>query len=156
MITTAMIMFIIIGAYVFGYFLALTKIPSGLAAWVLTLEVNRYVILAIILLIYLLLGAFMDSLAMILLTVPIFFPVVMHLGFDPIWFGILMVMIMEVGLITPPVGMNVFVVKGIARDVPVGTIFKGVLPHVVANMIAIVTVASFPILALWVPGLIYT
>jgi tripartite ATP-independent transporter DctM subunit len=154
-ITTGMIMFIIIGAYVFGYFLALTRIPSNLASWVGTLEVSRYVVLVIILIVYVILGCLMDSLAMILLTVPIFFPVIISLGFNPIWYGVLMVMVQEMGLITPPVGMNIFIVKGMAGDVPIGTIYKGVIPHIIAMVAALAIMVVFPQLSLWIPGILY-
>jgi TRAP-type C4-dicarboxylate transport system permease large subunit len=101
---------------------------------------------------YFVLGCLLDSLAMVLLTIPIVFPIIKALGFDPIWFGILVVMVVELGLITPPIGMNVFVIKGIAKDVPLEAIFRGVLPFVVAQIILIALLVMFPQIALWLPS----
>ena len=108
-------------------------------------------IMAVILLIYLLLGCFLDALAMILLTVPIFFPIVTGLGFDPVWFGIIVVMVVELGLITPPIGMNVFVIKGMAQDVRLSSIYVGVLPFVIGQLALIILVFLLPEIALWLP-----
>lgn len=154
--TTSMIFLIMIGAYVFGYFLAVSKIPITLAAFISGLAVNRYIILVCILILYALLGCIMDSLAMVLLTVPIFFPVITGLGLDPIWYGVLMVMVMEMGLITPPVGMNIYVIKGVAGDsVNMGSIIKGAVPHVIAMIVAIAIIFLFPQIALFLPNLLY-
>jgi C4-dicarboxylate transporter DctM subunit len=106
----------------------------------------------VILLMYFVLGCLLDSLAMVLLTIPIVFPIISALGFDPIWFGILVVMVVELGLITPPIGMNVFVIKGIARDVPLESIFRGVLPFVLAQVVLIALLVAFPQIALWLPS----
>jgi C4-dicarboxylate transporter, DctM subunit len=105
----------------------------------------------VIMLMYLVLGCLMDAMAMIILTVPIIFPVVMHLGFDPIWFGVIIVMTVELGLIHPPVGMNVFVIKSVVKDVSFATIFKGVLPFVATDLIRLVILITFPLLATWLP-----
>ncbi|MDR3294299.1 MAG: TRAP transporter large permease [Clostridiales Family XIII bacterium] len=154
--TTAMIFLILIGAYAFGYFLAITTIPTALASFISGLDVNRYVILIAILIFYALLGCIMDSLAMVLLTVPIFFPVISGLGFDPIWYGVLMVMVMEMGLITPPVGMNLYIIKGVAGDeIGIKEIIQGAFPHVIAMMVAVIIVVIFPIIALALPNLFY-
>jgi len=153
--TTAMIFIILIGAYVFGYFLAISKIPMALASFITGLEVSKYVVLAGIICIYMLLGCIMDSLAMVLLTVPIFLPIMTSLEFDPVWMGVIMVMAMEQGLITPPVGMNVYVVKGVAKDVPLQTIFSGILPFWICIIIAVVLLAFFPKIALFLPDLLY-
>ncbi len=153
--TSAMVFLILIGAYVFGSFLAITKLPMSLASFVDSLEVSRYVILAVIIIIYMVLGCLMDSLAMVMLTVPIFLPIVLALGFDPIWYGVLMIMVMEMGLITPPVGMNVYIVAGVAKDVPLFTIFKGVAPFVGAMVVAIIIVIAFPQISLLLPGLFF-
>ena len=152
--TSAMIFIIIIGATLLGAFLAVTRLPYHLADTVAALPVNRYVILLLILLVYILLGMIMDSMAMVLLTVPIFFPVAMALGFDPIWFGIIIVRVTEIGLITPPVGINVFIIKGVAKDVPMETIFKGILPFVVADIFHVGLLVAVPQLALFLPGLL--
>jgi len=108
-------------------------------------------VLALIMLMYLVLGCLMDALAMIILTVPIIFPVITELGFDPIWFGIIIVMTVELGLIHPPVGMNVFVIKSVVKDVSFSTIFRGVIPFVATDLIRLVILIAFPILALWLP-----
>lgn len=155
--TTAMIFLIIIGAYVFGYFLAVTRIPMNLADAIASLDVSRYIIVILVLLLYVGLGCLMDALAMVLLTVPIFYPVVVTtLGFDPIWFGVIMVMVMEMGMITPPVGMNIYIVKGVAGDsLGIGSIFKGALPHVLAIVAATAIMLIFPQIALILPNLLY-
>ena len=153
--TSGMIFLILIGAYVFGAFLALTQLPMVLANFVTGLDVSPYVVLLVILVLYALLGCIMDSLAMVMLTVPIFLPIITAIGFDPIWYGVLMIMVMEMGLITPPVGMNVYIVAGVAKDVPLITIFKGVAPMVVGMLVAVIIVCAFPQLSLWLPNLLF-
>lgn len=150
---TAMIFLIMIGAYIFGYFLTLSGAAAGLAKWAASLDVSRYIILFFILLVYGVLGCFVDSLPLIVLLVPIFLPIVTALGFDPIQFGVLMVMLMEMGLITPPVGMCCYVMAGVAPDVPLMKIFKGTAPFLIGLIIAIVVVVAFPILSTWLPGM---
>ena len=152
--TTAMIFIIVIGANVLGSFLALSRLPYELADIVAALPVSPYIILVIILFVYIVLGCFMDSMAMILLTVPIFFPLVVALDFNPIWFGILIVRVVEMGQITPPVGINVYVIKGVAKDVPMGTIFRGILPFFVADICHVVLLVAIPQLSLFLPGLL--
>jgi C4-dicarboxylate transporter DctM subunit len=152
--TSAMIFVIIIGATILGAFLAVTRLPYNLADTVAALPVNRHVILFLILVVYILLGTIMDSMAMVLLTVPIFFPVAKALGFDPIWFGIIIVRVTEIGLITPPVGINVFIIKGVAKEVPMETIFKGILPFLVADICHVCLLVAVPQLALFLPGLL--
>lgn len=151
--TTAMVQLILIGAYLFGYFLTLSKLPSAMATWVIALKVSPYIVLAFVLGVYALLGCFVDSLPLIVLLVPIFLPIVKALGFDPIWFGVMMVMIMELGLITPPVGMVCYVMGGVAKDVPLGTIFKGTAPFTISLIVALVIVICFPIISTWLPSL---
>ena len=150
--TTGMLFMIIMGAMIFGYFLSVSQLPSGLASTVRDLSVNRYVILGIILIVTLALGCVMDSMAIVLLTIPVFYPLIMDLDFNPIWFGILVVRVTEMGLITPPVGLNVFIIKGIS-GVPIGTIFRGVFPHLVADAIQIVFLVAFPQITLFLPSL---
>jgi tripartite ATP-independent transporter DctM subunit len=152
--TSGMIFLILIGAYIFGAFLTVTKMPARLAEFVTGLDVNRYVILLIILIIYAVMGCLMDSLAMVMLTVPIFLPIMLELGFDSVWYGVIMIMVMEMGLITPPVGMNVYIVAGVAKDVPLQKIFLGVAPMVVGMCVAVFIVCAFPGIALWLPGLL--
>jgi tripartite ATP-independent transporter DctM subunit len=150
--TTAMIFLIIIGANIFSSFLGLAKIPMGLADFVAGLEMPRIVILAGIILIYIIMGCVMDCYAIMILTVPIIFPVVEALHFDPIWFGVLMVIVLEVGLITPPVGLNVFVLKAAAPKVPMTTIFRGIWPFLIAALLSIVILIAFPQIALFLPS----
>ncbi len=125
LLITAMIMTIVAGATVFGHFMAVTGIPSAAADFLGGLPVPPTVVMIMILAMYLVAGMFMDSLAMVTLTVPILYPTVMALGFDPIWFGVIIVLVVEMGVITPPVGINVYIIKGVAPDVPMGKIFKG-------------------------------
>lgn len=150
--TAAAVFTVLIGALLFGYFLTITQSPQKLTEFLTGLGVGRYGVLALIMVMYLVLGCLMDAMAMIILTVPIIFPVITHLGFDPIWFGIIIVMTVELGLIHPPVGMNVFVIKSVVKDVSFTTIFKGVLPFVATDILRLVILIAFPIIALWLPG----
>ena len=150
--TTAMIFLIIIGANMFSSFLGLAKIPMGLAEFIAGLDLPKTVILIAILLIYILMGCVMDCYAIMILTVPIIFPVIEALQFDPIWFGVLMVIVLEVGLITPPVGLNVFVLKAAARNVPLTVIFRGILPFLVAAFLVIFILIIFPEIATFLPS----
>jgi C4-dicarboxylate transporter, DctM subunit len=150
--TTAMIFTILIGAILFNNFLVLASIPDLISSWIAGLPLGKTMILVVILLMYLVLGCLLDSLAMILLTIPIFFPIIVGLGYDPIWFGIIVVMVVELGLITPPIGINVFVIKGMANDVPLGTVFAGVTPFIVAQVLLIALLVAFPAIALWLPN----
>jgi C4-dicarboxylate transporter, DctM subunit len=149
--TTAMIFLIIIGANIFSSFLGLTKLPMQLADFTANLELPRVLILAAIILVYIALGCVMDCYAIMILTVPILFPVIEALRYDPIWFGVLMVIVLEVGLITPPVGLNVFVIKGAAPEVPLTTIFRGIWPFLIAALLAIVLITAFPQIATFLP-----
>ena len=150
--TTAQIFTILIGAILFNNFLILASMPTIVSGWITGLPLGKTAILLVIIGMYFILGCLLDSLAMILLTIPIVFPIVSALGYDPIWFGIIIVMVVELGLITPPIGMNVFVIKGIARDVPLYTIFRGVTPFIVAQIILIAVLIAFPEIALWLPS----
>jgi tripartite ATP-independent transporter DctM subunit len=149
---TCMIMVIVAGATVFGHFMAVSKIPLILADWVSALPLPSMAVMAVIVFLYLVGGCFMDSLAMITLTIPIFYPAVVALGFDPIWFGVIIVVIVEMGVITPPVGINVYVIKGIARDVPIATIFRGILPFLIAELILVGILMAFPKIATFLPS----
>lgn len=149
--TAAAVFTVLIGALLFGYFLTITQSPQKLTEFLTSLGIGRYGVLALIMLMYLVLGCLMDAMAMIILTVPIIYPVIVHLGFDPIWFGVIIVMTVELGLIHPPVGMNVFVIKSVVKDVSFTTIFKGVLPFIVTDIVRLVILIAFPIIALWLP-----
>jgi len=151
--TSCMVMVIVAGATIFGHFMAVTRVPFELSAWAGNLPLPGSLIMIIIILIYILGGCFMDSFALITLTVPIFAPLAQTLGFDLIWFGVIIVLIGEMGVITPPVGINVYVVHGVARDVPLETIFKGVMPLLAALIICSILILLFPEIALFLPNL---
>ena len=149
--TTAAVFTVLIGALLFGYFLTITQTPQKLTEFLTALGIGRYGVLALMMLMFLVLGSLMDAMAMIILTVPIVFPVVTAMGFDPIWFGIIIVMTVELGLIHPPVGMNVFVIKSVVKEVSFTTIFKGVLPFIATDIVRLVILIAFPVIALWLP-----
>jgi C4-dicarboxylate transporter DctM subunit len=151
--TSCMVLFIIAGATVFGHFMAISNIPFVLADWVGNLPIPPMAIMGVIIFIYFIGGFFMDSMAMIVVSLPIFFPIVKKFGFDPIWFGVIIVLIAEMGVITPPVGVNVFVIKGIAPDVPLNDIFKGIFPFLAGLFILTFLLMAFPSIATWLPSL---
>jgi C4-dicarboxylate transporter DctM subunit len=151
--TSCMVLFIIAGATVFGHFMAISNIPFVLADWVGNLPISSVAVMGLIILIYFIGGFFMDSMALIVVSLPIFFPIVRKLGFDPIWFGVIIVLIAEMGVITPPVGVNVFVIKGIAPEVPLHEIFKGIFPFLAALFILVFLLMGFPGIATWLPSL---
>jgi len=150
--TAAAVFTVLIGALLFGYFLTVTQTPQKVTAFLTGLGIGSYGVLGLIMLMYLVLGCLMDALAMVILTVPIIFPVIKELGFDPIWFGVIIVMTVELGLIHPPVGMIVFVIKSVIQDVTFATIFRGVLPFIVTDIIRLIILIAFPIIALWLPS----
>ncbi|MFV0244432.1 MAG: TRAP transporter large permease [Qingshengfaniella sp.] len=150
--TSVSVFTVLIGAMLFSYFLAITRSPQKLTQWLVGLDLSAYGTLGLILLAFVLAGCILDTMAMILLLVPIVYPVVIHLGFDPIWFGVIIVMVAELGMITPPVGINVFVINTIAKEVPLPTIFKGVLPFVLTDILRLAILVAFPILVLFLPG----
>lgn len=150
---SVMVLFLVAGANVFSYFLALSTIPMQVAEWAASLEVSPYLIHTIVIVIYLFLGCFLDAISMMVLTMPVIYPVILALGFDPIWFGVIAVLMMEAGLITPPMGLNIFTVAGVAKDTPVETIFRGVAPFLFAIFAVVVLITLFPKLALFLPGM---
>lgn len=152
--TGCMVLFIIAGAVVFGHFMAVSTLPSHLAEWVGGLPLHRLVIMGVIIFIYFIGGFFMDSMALIVVTLPIFYPIVQKLGFDPIWFGVIIVLIGEMGVITPPVGINVYVIKAIAPEVPMNTIFSGIFPFLWALILLTVLVVFIPEIATFLPSLV--
>ncbi|UCH21161.1 MAG: TRAP transporter large permease [Deltaproteobacteria bacterium] len=153
---TAMILAIIIGAMVFCTFIVTTGLPDAVTGFVVSLEVNRYVILVVMLLIYLVLGCFMDVLGILVLTVPLFFPIVLKLNFDPIWFGIVLTKMVEVSLITPPIGVNCLVIKGVSGDyASLQDIFKGIAWFFVVDLITITIIVLLPWISLFLPNLMY-
>ena len=149
--TTSMVFTILFGALLFNDFLVLSDLTRSLSPWIEGLPFPPVVVIIVILCIYLVLGCALDTLAMVLLTVPIFFPVILNLGYDRVWFGIIVVLVVELGLITPPIGMNVFVISGMAKEVPLIDIFKGVTPFVFAQILIIAIVLAWPELALLLP-----
>lgn len=151
-VTTATVMLILISAHMINPFLALSQIPQALGEFLAALQMPPMGVLVVILACYLVLGCFLEGFAMLVLTMPIFFPVIMQLGFDPIWFGVLVVLTLEMGLISPPVGVNVFIVKSVARDVPLGRIFAGVFPFWLAMLAALALLVAFPQIVLLLPN----
>jgi tripartite ATP-independent transporter DctM subunit len=150
--TAAAVFTVLIGAILFGYFLTVTQVPQKVTEFITGLGLSPTGALVVIMLMYLVLGCLMDAMAMVILTVPIIFPAVTALGFDPVWFGVIIVMTVELGLIHPPVGMNVFVIKTVVEDVTFGEIFKGVLPFVATDILRLAVLIAFPAIALWLPG----
>ena len=150
---TGMVLLIVAGVSMLNSFLAVSRLPYELGEFVGSLPMNRYVTLSIIMLFYVILGCFMDPISMVLLTMPVFFPMIIKMEFDPIWFGILVTRVSEIGCITPPMGLNLFVIKGIAKDVEMQTIIKGVFPFIVADILHITLLIAFPQISLFLPGL---
>jgi len=151
-VTTATVMLILISAHMINPFLALSHIPQALGEFLIGLDMHRMAILFLILACYLVLGCFLEGFAMLVLTMPIFFPIITQLGFDPIWFGVLVVLTLEMGLISPPVGVNVFIVKSVAPNVPLGQIFRGVMPFWLAMIFTLMLIVAFPQIALLLPN----
>jgi C4-dicarboxylate transporter DctM subunit len=150
--TAGSIFTIVVGAFLFGYFLVITQTPQKVSDFLTDLPVGPYGVLTLILIMYLILGALMDELAIILVTVPIIYPVMMQLGFDPIWFGVIIVMVTTLGMVMPPVGINVFVINSIARDIRLWEIYKGVMPFILVDLIRLALLVLFPAIALYLPG----
>ncbi|MCD6150580.1 MAG: TRAP transporter large permease [Deltaproteobacteria bacterium] len=151
--TACMVMIIVTGAVIFGHFLAVTRIPYDLAGWVAGLPLPRFFIMMVIIAVYLIGGCFIDALALILLTVPIFYPVILALNYDPIWFGVIIVLVTQMGVISPPVGINVYVVKGVAPEIPLATIFRGVIPFLIALIVGTIILIAIPQISIFLPGL---
>lgn len=149
--TTASLFLVLIGALLFSNYMNLLGLPRALSELILSLGLGPLAVILIILAIYLVLGMFMESLSMILLTVPIFFPIVTELGYDPIWFGIFAVMVTELSLITPPVGLNLFVIKSVVDDLPMGALYRGILPFVLADLVRILIIIAFPAIVMFLP-----
>ncbi len=151
---TCFVMIIVTSAIIFGRFIAVSRIPFVVSAWLVALPFPPLAIMAIMMFIYMLGGCFMDSMALLTLTIPIIFPTVLALGFDPIWFGVMQVVVGEMGVITPPVGLNVYVVTGVAEGVPMATVFKGIFPFVGTLTVALALLLFFPQIATFLPSLI--
>ena len=153
--TTAVLFFIVIMAFIYAYFLVLTRLPQSLVEFVTVFELSPLAVMLLLILFYLVLGCFLDALGMILVTVPVFLPLILGLGYDPIWFGVLVVLVVEIGLITPPVGMNLFVIRAQQPDISIATLYRGVLPFLSAGALLIILLLWFPSLALWLPGMLF-
>lgn len=147
-----MVMFLVAGANLFSYFLALSTIPAQASIWIGGLGVSRYSVLTIVICIYLILGCFLDAVSMMVLTMPVIFPIMVGLNFDPIWFGVICVLMMNAGLITPPVGLNVYTIAGIIRDVPMKEVFKGATPFLIAILATTIILTFFPVIATILPA----
>lgn len=152
---SAMLFALIVGAGIFSELINLTGADKAVLSFLNDIGVSATVTISAIIIIYILLGAVMDELSMILLTLPIFFPIVIGLGYDPVWFGILVVMMVELGLIVPPMALNLFIVRGIAPDVPLGVIFKGIIPFVVVDIVRVALIVAVPAVVLWLPNLLF-
>jgi TRAP-type C4-dicarboxylate transport system permease large subunit len=148
-----MLFMILIGALIFAEFVNITTMPADLKGWVTRYNLSPTMVVAAICAIYVVLGTAMEELSMILPTIPVFFPVIVQLGFDPVWFGIIIVCVVEIGLISPPVGMNMFVLKTLLPEVSTGTIFSGVLPFMWADVVRLAFLVAFPWISLWLPGM---
>jgi tripartite ATP-independent transporter DctM subunit len=151
---TSMIYLVIIGASMLTYFLSASHLPSNIIDWISTLDVPPLVIVLALYVMYIVLGAVFDSFAAMVITLPFVLPVVVGLGYDPVWWGVIMVMVIEIGLITPPIGINVFILHGMARDIPLRTIFKGIAPFLIADILRLILITVFPQLALWLPNVL--
>jgi tripartite ATP-independent transporter DctM subunit len=151
--TTAMLFMILIGAMIFTNFINFTSMPAELRDYVLQFSPTPLMVIVMMMVIYLILGMVMEELAIVLLTIPVFFPIVTGLGFDPVWFGILIVTVVEIGMISPPVGLNLFVINSLLPSVNLGTLYRGIWPFVAADVVRLAILIAFPIIALWLPGL---
>lgn len=150
-----MILFLVAGAMIFSRFMAVSRIPFELASWVGSLPLPPFLILIVILILYIFFGMFIEMIPLILLTVPIFYPVVVEvLGYDPIWFGVIIVLVVAMGVITPPVGINVYVIKGVAKEVPLEVIFRGIWPFLFASIICSLLLMIFPQIATFLPNML--
>jgi TRAP-type C4-dicarboxylate transport system permease large subunit len=143
---------ILIGALMFAEFVNISSMPKDLIGFVTRWDISPVMVVAVIMLIYVLLGTAMEELSMILLTVPVFFPLIVHMGLDPVWFGVLIVVVVEIGLISPPVGMNLFVLKTLLPQVSTQTVFRGVLPFFTMDCLRLAILIAFPIISLWLPS----
>jgi C4-dicarboxylate transporter, DctM subunit len=153
--TTGQLFFIVIGAFLFAYFIVLTQLPNSIQVAMKAIGAGPYIVMLLIVVFYLILGCFLDAISMILITIPIFLPVSVAAGWDPIWFGILVLIAVEVGLITPPVGLNIFVVRATIPDIALGDIYRGIVPFLWAHLATIAMLILFPVTALWLPKALY-
>ncbi|MFN3347731.1 TRAP transporter large permease [Pseudorhodoplanes sp.] len=153
--TTSILFFIIVGAFLFSYFVVLTQLPNALTAWVQGLGIAPWGVMLLLVGFYLVLGCFLDAISMILITVPVFLPLAVSAGYDPVWFGILVLVAVEIGMITPPVGLNIFIIRAQMPDIALGDIFRGIVPFLFAHLALVLLLIMFPALALWLPSKLY-
>jgi TRAP-type C4-dicarboxylate transport system permease large subunit len=151
--TTGIIFTVGFGALIFSNFVTVAGLPRDLVQLINAAQLSPSGVILLICLIYIVLGCLLDSLAMILLTVPVFFPIIKSLGMDPVWFGIIVIIVVEIGLITPPIGLNVFVVQSMVDNVTLGQVFQGITPFFFASLVGLLLIVYFPIIALWLPNL---
>ena len=149
---TAMLISLIIAGSVFTLFLVTTRIPQDLTQWIVGLDVNKYVVVAIILLVLLVLGALIDGMSILLLTMPLTYPIITSLGFDGLWYGVIAVKMIEIGLLTPPFGLNVFMISGVVKKAKVEAVFRGVVPFILAEMVVVLLIIAFPEIVTWLPS----
>jgi C4-dicarboxylate transporter DctM subunit len=147
----ALLYFILIGANIFGYFITLSHMPEAMVEWVKALGIPPIAVIGVLIAMYIVLGCVFDALSGMVLTLPFVAPLVAGLGYDLVWWGIVNVMLIEIGMITPPVGINVFVMHGLRKDIPLTTIFRGITPFLLANLVALALVVAFPELVTWLP-----
>lgn len=153
--TTGALFFIIFGAFVFAYFMVQTRIPATLGLWITSLGVDPVFVILFFILVYLVLGCFLDTISMMLITLPVFLPIAESLGYSAVWFGVLLVIVAEIGLITPPVGLNIFVIRAQQPDIPLGVIYRGIVPFLFAHAMGISLLILFPAMATWLPSFLY-
>jgi len=152
---SSMLFLVVVCAFMFSYFVVLTELPHTLVDWTRSLHASPAVIMLILILFYIILGCFLDGIGMVLITVPVFFPLVVGAGFDPVWFGVVLVLVVELGLVTPPVGMNIFVIRAQAPDIPLAVIYRGVFPFLLAPIALLLLLVALPDIALWFPTMLY-
>lgn len=153
--TSSMLFFILITAFLFSYFLVRTQLTSGLVTWIEGLGLQPWMVIVALVLFYVILGCVLESIAMMLITVPVFLPLIIQLGYDPVWFGVLLVVVIEIGLVTPPVGLNIFVIHAQVPEIPLSSIYLGILPFLAAAFVLIALLLTVPEMALWLPGVLY-
>lgn len=151
---SAMIYVIISGASIFTYFITATKMPGELVTAITAMELHPLMVIMVLMVVYLILGSIFDTIAAMVITMPFVFPLVVSMGYSPIWWGVVLVMVIEIGMITPPIGLNVFVIFGVAKNIPLGTIFRGILPFLYADLVRLMIIILLPGLTLWLPDLL--
>ena len=148
---SALIYVIISGASIFTYFITATKMPDALVTQIAAMELHPLMVIFVLMVVYLILGSIFDTIAAMVITMPFVFPLIVSMGYSPIWWGVVLVMVIEIGMITPPIGLNVFVIFGVARTIPLGTIFRGILPFLYADLVRLTLIVLLPTLVLWLP-----